>query len=318
MELGEHFVVGETTFSPVEDRVSVAHDDPTPLDVVGYTMAELAETRYRDADERIELLATLPDVIRRASNDEELFARLVLLLFEGIAIADAAAIVRVVGDEKNIQVFYWDSRKATTTELKPSRKLILDAVEDRRQSVRSLWGASAAGRPSDYTMTDTLDWAFVTPVPGKACAGWGIYVAGQAGEARVDLRPDVKFTELVADLLGAMRDFQALERQSSRFANASPTPPRGKTTLSRGSNAESASRRERRWRDGSELRGSSRSTCSGRWSTSRHASRGSPRCLGVRSSWMRAQLNGCATTRLEAMCGSGVLRGFVPTGWISL
>ena len=215
MELGEHFVVGETTFSLVEDRVSVAHDDPTPLDVVGYTMAELAETRYRDADERIELLATLPDVIRHASNDEELFARLVLLLFEGIAIADAAAIVRVVGDEKNIQVFYWDSRKATTTELKPSRKLILDAVEDRRQSVRSLWGASAAGRPSDYTMTDTLDWAFVTPVPGKACAGWGIYVAGQAGEARVDLRPDVKFTELVADLLGAMRDFQALERQQA-------------------------------------------------------------------------------------------------------
>ena len=35
MELGEHFVVGETTFSLVEDRVSVAHDDPTPLDVVG-------------------------------------------------------------------------------------------------------------------------------------------------------------------------------------------------------------------------------------------------------------------------------------------
>ena len=215
MELGEHFVVGETTFSLVEDRVSVAHDDPTPLDIVGYTMAELAETRYRDADERIELLATLPDVIRRASNDEELFARLVLLLFEGIAAADAAAIVRVVGDEKKIQVFYWDSRRATTSELKPSRKLILDAVADRHQSVRSLRGANAADTPTEYTMTDSVDWAFVTPVPGKACAGWGIYVAGKAGEARIDLRPDVKFTELVADLLGAMRDFQGLERQQA-------------------------------------------------------------------------------------------------------
>ncbi len=215
MELGEHFVVGETTFTLAEDRVSVAHEDPTPLDVVGYTMAELQQTRYRDADERIELLATLPDVIRRASNDEELFARLALLIFEGIPSADAAAIVRVVGDEKKIAVSYWDSRKATTSEFKPSRKLILDAVEDRRQSVRSLWGATASGARSEYTMTDSLDWAFVTPVPGKACAGWGIYVAGKAGEARLDLRPDVKFTELVADLLSAMRDFQSLERQQA-------------------------------------------------------------------------------------------------------
>ena len=144
-------------------------------------MAELAETRYRDADERIELLSTLPDVIRRASNDEELFARLVLLLFEGIAAADAAAIVRVVGDEKRIQVFYWDSRRATTSELKPSRKLILDAVDDRHQSVRSLWGANAADTPTEYTMTDSVDWAFVTPVPGKACAGWGNLRRGQGG-----------------------------------------------------------------------------------------------------------------------------------------
>ena len=51
MELVEHFVVGETTFTLAEDRVSVAHEDPTPLDVVGYTMAELQQTRYRDADE---------------------------------------------------------------------------------------------------------------------------------------------------------------------------------------------------------------------------------------------------------------------------
>jgi adenylate cyclase len=215
MELGDYFVVGDTTFTLTEDRVSVAHEDPTPLDVVGYTIAEIQQTRYRDADERIEVLSRLPDVIRRASNDEELFARLTLLIFEAIPGADAAAIVRVVGDDKKIDVSYWDSRKATTRELKPSRKLILDAVDERHQSVRSLWGAQASATPSEYTMTDSLDWAFVTPVPGKACAGWGIYVAGKAGEARIDLRPEIKFTELVADLLGAMRDFQGLERQQA-------------------------------------------------------------------------------------------------------
>jgi adenylate cyclase len=30
-------------------------------------------------------------------------------------------------------------------------------------------------------MSEPLDWAFCTPVPGEACAGWGIYVAGKYG-----------------------------------------------------------------------------------------------------------------------------------------
>jgi len=212
LETGEHFVVGETTFSLGDDGVSVAHNDPTPLDIVGYTMAELRETRYVDADERIELLATLPDVIRRTTSDDELFSRLTLLLFEGIPGADAVAIARVSGEDKTIDVLYWDNRKATDAALKPSRRLILEAVDTRHQSVRSLWSGSF-GEKSEYTMMESLDWAFVTPIPGTACAGWGIYVAGQSGDAGVDLRPDVKFTELVADLLGAMRDFQGLQRQ---------------------------------------------------------------------------------------------------------
>jgi adenylate cyclase len=64
-------------------------------------------------------------------------------------------------------------------------------------------------------MSEALDWAFCTPVPGEACAGWGLYVAGRSGDARVDLRPDMKFTELVADLLGAMRDYRFLQRQQA-------------------------------------------------------------------------------------------------------
>jgi adenylate cyclase len=214
LEVGEHFVVGETTFTLSEDRVSVASSDPTPLEVVGYTMAEMQETRYRDADERIQVLATLPDVIRSAASDEELFSRLVLLLFAAIPSAHAAAIVRVK-DGRDVEVFYWDSRSATAAEFKPSRRLIVDAVVHRRQSVRSLWGGTALDDGSEYTIADSLDWAFCTPVPGQACAGWGLYVAGKSGDPRFDLRPDVKFTDLVANLLGAMRDFRALQQQQT-------------------------------------------------------------------------------------------------------
>ncbi len=214
MSLGEHFVVGETAFTLSEDRVSVASDDPTPLEIVGYTMAEMRETRYRDPDQRLEVLATLPDVLRSAASDEEMFSRLVLLLFAAIPDADAAAIVRVHGKDHRVEVFYWDSRMATTSEFKPSKRLIVDAVEHRRQSVRSLW-SGPSGETPEYTIAEALDWAFCTPVPGEACAGWGLYVAGKSGDVGVDLRPDVKFTELVADLLGAMRDFRSLQRQQA-------------------------------------------------------------------------------------------------------
>ncbi|HSF17840.1 MAG TPA: adenylate/guanylate cyclase domain-containing protein [Vicinamibacteria bacterium] len=213
MELGEHFVIGTTTFSLIEDRVDVGHEDPTPLETVSFTMAEIKSTRYRDADDRIAVLASIPEVLRRASSDEDLFSRLVLLLLEGIAAAQAVGIVRVVPDTEAIEIFHWDTRKAGP-ELKPSQRLILEAIKDRRQSVRSIWGGAADRSPA-YTMADAIDWAYCTPVPGAACAGWGIYVVGTAGDTGFDLRPDVKFTELVADLLGAMRDFQSLERQQT-------------------------------------------------------------------------------------------------------
>jgi adenylate cyclase len=213
MTVGDHFVVGDTTFALAEDRLSAAADDPTPVEIEGYTLAEIHETRYVDADERLQVLATLPDVIRGAATDDELFSRLVLMVFAGISSARAAAIVHVA-DGPTVEVLHWDTRVATDTEFHPSRRLILEAVSQRGESVSSVW-TDPTGAAADYTVAETLDWAFCTPVPGHACAGWGLYVAGRTEGRRHDLRPDVKFTGLVASLLGAMRDFQALQRQQT-------------------------------------------------------------------------------------------------------
>ena len=69
-----------------------------------------------------------------------------------------------------------------------------------------------AGSPT-FTLSQGVDWAFCTPVGGKACQGWGIYVAGRFTEDRSttpldvsdpnDLRDDLKFTELAATTLSA-------------------------------------------------------------------------------------------------------------------
>jgi adenylate cyclase len=222
LPVGEHFVIGQTTFRLAEDQVSNSREEPTPVDVTGYTIADLAQTRYQDADERLEVLSNLPDVLRGAANDEELFSRLAVLLLEGIRAADAVAIVRLSDGKSKaepvVEICHWDSRDATASDFQPSRRLILDAIQNRRHSVRSIWSAGAE-TPADYTIAESLDWAFCTPVPGEACAGWGLYVAGrfgpEAGGSGTDLRPDLKFTELVADLLGAVRDFQNLQRQQT-------------------------------------------------------------------------------------------------------
>lgn len=223
--LGEHFVIGETTFRVIEDRASVPSDEPPPVETVFFTTRELKQTRYRDADQRLEVLSTLPQVIREAADDRALFSKLVLLLLEGIPAADAAAIVRLRGGddgaEPSVEVCYFDNRDATDSSFRPSSRLVRNALQQRRGSARSLWLRNAdAGVDASYTIFENLDWAFCTPIPGEACAGLGLYVAGRfsqpaGGGPQIDLRPDLKFTDLVADVLGALRDMQTLQHRQT-------------------------------------------------------------------------------------------------------
>jgi adenylate cyclase len=211
MDVGDHFVVGETNFLLAEDRLAAGTDEAAPLDLVGHTLAEMAETRYADADQRVQVLSTLPEVIRGAASDDDLFARLSVMLFASMARATAVAFVRVMHG-RTVEVLHWETQHAADAEFKPSRRLILDAVEHRKQSVSTRWGA-ASTHQAEYTVADTSGWAFCTPIPGTSCSGWGIYVSGIAESAAFDLRPDVKFTDLMANLVGAMKDFRSLQRQ---------------------------------------------------------------------------------------------------------
>jgi adenylate cyclase len=64
-------------------------------------------------------------------------------------------------------------------------------------------------------------------VPGEGCHGWGLYVAGRfaGGDAATllaplhqnELRDDVKFAELVADIVGSLRQVQVLRERQAVF-----------------------------------------------------------------------------------------------------
>ena len=83
-----------------------------------------------------------------------------------------------------------------------------------------------------FAMNEGVDWAFCTPVESDACPGWAIYVAGDFGSRSaigraggVDagqmemLQDDLKFTELTATTLGALRQVRALQRRQDSLRN---------------------------------------------------------------------------------------------------
>lgn len=216
---GDHFVIGETTFTLANERVAVGVNEPVPVTERTFTVEELRNKPYRRPDQRMEVLSRLPEVITSSASDSELFVRLVNLLLGGISRAAAAALVEV--QENDLKVLHWDRRILSGADFNPSERLIRQAVKTK-QSVAYVWSGAERG-PGDFTLSEGLDWAFCTPIIGHACEGWALYVTGSfAGDAALDVGADVeslgeeiKFTELTAATLSSLREARLLARRQA-------------------------------------------------------------------------------------------------------
>ncbi len=245
--IGEHFVIGQTTFSLVDQRVRMVlpSDEMPALTEHTYAPSQLRQARYRDADRRIEVLSRVPEIISSSTSDEELCARVVNVLMQGI---QQASFVAIVGDQPNgetvailpensvakgrsssevnefgIRLLHWDSRNLIGHQFSPSAQLIHQAISSR-ESVLHVWSRGIDTSQS-YTQSENVDWAFCTPINSEACPGWAIYAAGDFGNlvpqnARdataaitMDLQDDLKFAELTATTLGSLRQTRLLQRR---------------------------------------------------------------------------------------------------------
>ncbi len=255
-DVGEHFVIGQTTFTILDQQVEIDDLGSKSPAFAEQTFSAhlLRQNKYQDADKRIEALGKLPQIISSAANDKELCTRVVNLLLQGVPDASFVAILKTRDkdgsqatgkpqggvpaardDETNaaldldtgLEVLHWDSRTLGQTHFKPSEQLFRSAVSSQ-ESVLHVWTRSQAVDPS-FTQTENVDWAFCTPVVSQACSGWAIYVAGAfSGHSdlatRVDdqsekLQDDLKFTELTATTLGALREVRALQRRQDSLRN---------------------------------------------------------------------------------------------------
>ena len=229
---GERFVIGSTSFTLEDGGEQVQPRDDRPVEEVRFEPGQLQEIRYRDADLRINVLNRLPAVIRQSQRDGDLYQRLVNLILAGVSHAEAVAIVRG-GGSAPMEVLHWDRRQETAGPFQPSTGLVGDALVEHRRSVLHVWNTQERADLSDsYTAVAGLDWAFCTPVHTARGVEWGLYVAGRLTEplaaaggtaaVRERLQPDVKFTELVAEIISSVQRVKTLEGRQSRYRQFFP------------------------------------------------------------------------------------------------
>ena len=81
---GEHFVIGQTTFTLLDQLVEISVQAGPVFAEQTFSAHLLRQSKYRDADRRIEVLGKLPEIIAGSNSDEELCVRIVNVLLLGI------------------------------------------------------------------------------------------------------------------------------------------------------------------------------------------------------------------------------------------
>ena len=227
--VGEQFFIGRTKFELREDTLTKVANPSTPITKAWFEAADLQQVKFSDAETRIEILAALPGVIRTAPSEEELQSRVLDVLLNGVTRAESVAVVRVDlgedGGEPKIEILCDRSRSEGVEALMPSRSLVTDATQRFRRSILHLWqpGSLHPGDPADQS----FDWAICSPLPDEPSPGMALYLSGRfettpwsllSDDQEEKLKPDIKFTGLVAEIFGALLQVLNLQRREAQLS----------------------------------------------------------------------------------------------------
>lgn len=240
LALGAAFAIGETEFRFIALPTGEAGGDAA--DETGhanqkvresiYTSDQLQQAEFGNATQQIEILANLPDLIAGTTSDDELAVRVSQLLIQGIPQADAVAVVQyaeadadwyktATGEPPKPALVKVDTRDNFDGRFKPSRRLMLKCLL-LQQSAMHIWEDAEASL--NFTASDGLGWAFCSPIRGNACRGWCLYVSDKGSRKgnmfvhEETLQGDLRFTELLAQFIGSVRQVRTLQTQQTRLS----------------------------------------------------------------------------------------------------
>lgn len=229
----------------IKRNVSLNLPDPSAVETAevdgdveehSYAADDLKHTQFANPKRQMELLANLPRMITTAESDVELALKLVGLLLEAIPQAVAVAVVQydesVVAQLKQSTSEQPDLPKPALIRVQtretyegrfvPSRRLLCRALK-RAESNLHIWAGEAGG--TEFTMSGSLNWAFCTPIAAESCTGWCLYVSGEGGKdgqslvSEDDLKGDLRFTELLAQFIGSIRQVRLLQEQKTQLSS---------------------------------------------------------------------------------------------------
>ena len=251
MDLGGEF---ETTGiwkppipAPIEPAIDVVFAADADVDEYSYSVDELKHVEFADPIRKMELLATLPAMIASSESDTDLAFKLAGLLLDAIPQAIAVAVVQydesVVNQLRQAPAEEFElpkprlmrvqTREMFDERFVPSRRLLCRTLKLAESYSRSLkhpesnvhiWaGGEASG--AQFTISGRLNWAYCTPIAAESCVGWCLYVSGEGGNegspliTEDDLKRDVRFTELLAQFIGSIRQVRLLQEHKTQLSS---------------------------------------------------------------------------------------------------
>jgi len=221
LQAGQGFRVGQTNFQ------LVAVEEQT------FLRGDLRQFQFHNAEQRLAVLAGLPEAMAAAKTAEDLAQAAVQILLAAIPYAQLAACVQYPPNPQPAVaplLIRWASRgelpaghdlAGAHDGFTPSRRLMTSALRSD-QGILHVWRDLDATN-EHFTMSGTLDWAYCIPLAGEATRGWALYVTGYLGSPGAsavkvsDLRGDLRFTELIADFIGSFWQVRQLEQQQARL-----------------------------------------------------------------------------------------------------
>ena len=216
---GQCFVIGNTRFElqqvATTETPGADSDFGQAVQQLAIDRQQLQRVRYDDATRRIEVLTSLPSVIRESGVERDLHVRLTSLLLAGVQHADGAAIVGL-SDQQQARVLHQEQRFDAGQSMQPSARLIANAL-GQQKTILHIWDHADHG--SQYTQVAGFGWAFCTPFSDLK-AERGLYLTGRIPEDTRDngelrLQAEIKFTEFIADVVTALQRQRRMERQQS-------------------------------------------------------------------------------------------------------
>ena len=224
------------TPTPKEESQEEFHtqDAEEALEEHSYNASELKNVSFGDTERQMEVLSDLPRLISGSTTDVDLALMLCGLLLD--AIPPAVAIAVALFEEADVhemqthdnpdapipkpKMMRVQTRDEFDGRFMPSRRLLRKALR-RGESVMHIVGDVDS---SQFTMATSLGWAFCAPITAESCVGWCLYVSGSGGRdgdnfvTEDSLKGDLRFTQLVAQLIGSIRTVRSLQDQKTQLS----------------------------------------------------------------------------------------------------